>query len=123
MRGILVNPYMKIIEDVIIKKGDINTVYKTMTWLAHEVSIVQVGFILPNGDNMLVDEEGALKPGRPVWKLNGMAFVGMGLFLGSDHVDWFSAKISLADVRAYASWTTLVSTGDVDTERFPHEVD
>jgi len=121
MRGILINPYMRTVTDVIIKKGNIQTVYDAMTWLAHEVSIVQVGFILPNGDNMLVDEEGALKPGRPVWKLNGMAFVGTGLFLGSDgDGEWSSAKILLGDVQAYASWTNIVSTGE---DRMPHEVE
>jgi hypothetical protein len=112
MRGVLVNPYMQTITDVIIKKGDIQTVYDAMTWLGHEVEIVQIGFILPNGDNMLVDEEAALKLGRPVWKLNGMAFVGTGLFLGSDgEGEWCSAKIPLEDVKAYASWTTIQSTG------------
>tara|TARA_R110000851_G_scaffold16046_3_gene52583 strand:+ start:21184 stop:21561 length:378 start_codon:yes stop_codon:yes gene_type:complete len=124
MRGIVINPYTKTIEEVIIKKNDINSVYSAMTWLGHEVSIVQVAFVLPQGDNLLVDEEGALKMGRPVWKLNGIAFVGCGLFLGSDNdgANWCSAKIPMADLHAYTTWTTIVSTGEVDTDRLPHEV-
>ena len=119
MRGVLVNPYTRFIEEVIIKKSDINTIYDQMSWLSHKVEMVQVGFVLPSGDNMLVDEDGAIKPDRPVWKLNGMAFVGMGLFLGSDlkTQEWCSAKIPLADVQVYASWTTIVSTG------MPHDVE
>lgn len=113
MRGVLVNPYTKWISEVIVKKNDIQTIYDAMSWLGHKVEIVQVGLVLPTGDNMLVDEEGALKPGRPVWKLNGVAFVGPGLFLGSDKDgDWCSAKIPLIDVQVYTSFTTLVSTGD-----------
>lgn len=121
MRGVVINPYIKTIEEVIIKKNDINSVYNSMSWLGHRVSIVQVGLVLPQGDNLLVDEEAALKSGRPVWKLNGVAFVGCGLFLGSEG-EWCSAKIPLVDLQVYTSWTTLVSTGEVDTERLPHHV-
>jgi len=125
MRGVLINPYIKTIEECIVKKNDINSVYRAMTWLGHKVEIVQVGLVLPQGDNLLVDEEAALKPGRPVWKLNGVAFVGCGLFLGSDNdgATWCSAKIPLVDVQVYTSWTTIVSTGKVDTDRLPHEVE
>lgn len=113
MRGVLVNPYIKSITEVIVKKNDIQSVYKAMRWLAHEVEMVQVGFVLPSGDNMLVDEEAALKPNRPVWKLNGMAFVGPGLFLGSKDGEWVGATIPLIDVQVYATWTTIVSTGEI----------
>jgi len=125
MRGVLINPYIKTVEEVIVKKNDINSLYRAMTWLGHTVEIVQVGLVLPQGDNLLVDEEAALKPGRPVWKLNGVAFVGCAVFLGSDNdgATWCSAKIPLVDVQVYASWTTIVSTGRVDEERMPHDVD
>jgi len=114
MRGILVNPYIRTVEEVIVRKNDITSVYDAMRWLDHKVEIVQIGCVLPNGDNLLVDEEAALKLGRPVWKLNGVAFVGCGLFLGSDgEGEWGSVKLMRTEVEVYTSWTTLQSTGEI----------
>lgn len=111
MRGVVINPYTKTIEEVIIKSGDIQSLYNAISWLDHCVSIVQVGLVLPKGDNLLVDEEAALEPGRSVWKLNGDTFIGCGCFLGSDGEEWCDAKISLVDLQVYTSWTNLVTTG------------
>ena len=113
MRVILINPYVRKIEEIIVKKNDISSIYHAMSWLGHKVSIVQVGMCLANSDNLLVDEEGMLHPDRPVWKLGGNPFVGCGLLLGADPKDseWTHVKTDIRDIKDYVSWTMIVSTG------------
>lgn len=110
MRGILINPYTKTVNHVNVD-DNIEEIYKAMSWLDKTVDIVQIGMNFPNGDQMLVDEEGLLKAGRKVFRFNGSPFVGCGLILGSKGENWCDASFNLVDIQAYVGFTDLVTTG------------
>jgi hypothetical protein len=72
-------------------------------------------------DSLLVDDEGLLTPGKPVFSFNppgwGMQteFAGNGLITGVDYNDGetVSCRIPLFDLATYVSWTNKVTTGNV----------
>lgn len=107
MRGIVINPYIRKITPVEIG-NDIQEIYRATSWESHVVKLIQIGLVLPNGDNLLVDEEGLLGTGRKVFKLNGVPFVGCAILLGSDHTgEWCDCKFTVPDMETYVSWTNL----------------
>lgn len=72
-------------------------------------------------DSLLVDDEGLLTPGKPVFSFNPPGwewqteFAGNGLITGVDYNngETVSCRIPLFDLATYVEWTDKVTTGDV----------
>ena len=113
MRGILINPYLRKVTQIDVV-DDIKAIYGALSHGKHKVSMVQIAKSFPNGDNLLVDEEGGLFAKRKVWKLNRTPYIGCGLILGSTgDGDWCDHMLGISDVNVWVSWTDLETNGHV----------
>jgi hypothetical protein len=120
-RAILIDAENRVIKEVEIDDG-IQDIYKN---IGCDLFTVAGNF---NGDpetnlldSLLVDDEGLLTPGKPIFEFNppgwGMQteFAGNGLITGVDYNngETVSCRISLFDLATYVEWTDKVTTGDV----------
>lgn len=103
MRGIVINPYLRSITPVVLT-GELSEIYRVMSSPEHPINTIEVGRIFPNGDNLLVDEEGLLKHGSMIFKLAGQTFIGTALLVGNDGENWVDHKSSFSSVSAYTTW-------------------
>jgi len=97
MRGILIDPWTKTVEEVDIDKG-LDGIYK-----ATDCTCITAPIILENQDTFFLDDEGLFKK-NAMWQCDGhrgytFDFVGKALVLGSDREgDSVDAKSSIEDI-------------------------
>lgn len=82
LRGILINPKNKTVEEIQIDNADCSTIATTIG--AELVELVRVGRF----DDLWLDEEGLLQSPNPhgyfIWRGASQIFAGRGLILGHD---------------------------------------
>ncbi len=121
MRAILIDAVNRIIKEVEIT-SDIKDIYSN---IGCDLFTVAGDFNTANdgdsSDSLLVDDEGLLKPGLPVFQFNPPGwhrqkeFAGNGLITGVDYTNGesISCRIPLLDLAHWVDWTDKVTTGDV----------
>lgn len=117
MRAILIDAVNRIIKEVEIT-SDIKDIYSN---IGCELFTVAGNFNEDNNlmDSLLVDDEGLLKPGLPVFQFNPPGwmtqkeFAGNGLITGVNYNDGesISCRIPLLDLACWVEWTDKVTTG------------
>jgi hypothetical protein len=120
-RAILIDAENRIIKEVEIGDG-IQDIYKNIGCdlfaVAGNFNEDPTANLL---DSLLVDDEGLLTPGKPVFSFNPPGwewqteFAGNGLITGVDYNngETVSCRIPLFDLTTYVEWTDKVTTGGV----------
>lgn len=105
MRGILINPYTKSINEV-PWNGSLAHMYSLMSWLDHRVSVVEIAGYLRGDDALYVDEEGLFKSNKRYFNINGKSFVGCALVLGVTRTGSNkAATLSLTELQTHVTFT------------------
>jgi hypothetical protein len=120
-RAILIDAVNRIIKEVEIDSG-IQDIYKN---IGCDLFAVAGNFNEDHENNLLdsllVDDEGLITPGKPLfyfkppgWEMQ-TEFAGNGLITGVDYNngETISCRIPLFDLATYVEWTDKVTTGDV----------
>jgi hypothetical protein len=120
-RAILIDAENRVIKEVEIDDG-IQDIYKNIGCdlfaVAGNFNEDPAANLL---DSLLVDDEGLLTPGKPVFSFNPPGwewqteFAGNGLITGVDYNtgETVSCRIPIYDLATYVGWTDKVTTGDV----------
>lgn len=95
---ILINPWITSVNQSQVETTDIQSLYKIMGWLHHEVKDVMVGAAFPNGDNLLVQKtvDGAV----PGFVLGQYRFCGSGVIMGNNDSEWASPLFMLTEIQS-----------------------
>lgn len=105
MRGILINPYTKSVNEVSYN-GDFNHMYRLLSWLEHRVSVVEIAGYLRGDDALYVDEEGLFKSSKRYFRIGGRSFVGCALVLGVTRTGSNkAATLSLTELQTHVTFT------------------
>jgi hypothetical protein len=119
-RAILIDAENRVIKEVEIDDG-IKDIYKNigcdLFTVAGNFNEDPVNNLF---DSLLVDDEGLLTPGKPLFSFNPPGwyvqteFAGNGLITGVDYNtgETVSCRIPLYDLATYVEWTDKVTTGD-----------
>lgn len=105
MRAILINPYTKSISEVSYK-GDLDDMYRLLSWLDHRVSVVEIAGYLVGNDALYVDEEGHFKSNKRFFRIAERTFCGCGLVVGTkSNGDDKDATIGLVEIQTIVAFT------------------
>lgn len=109
MRSILINPYNRTIEEIGIS-GSLEDIYRTLSCVEHEVTVVTIASLPQVGEALYVDDEGLLLPGRKVFDIWGHQLAGCGLILGvDDEGSTVDTELPFQTVQTMVTWTELVT--------------
>ena len=109
MRGILIDPWLKTVTEVDCGEG-IESIYRMLSNpLGPKVDLFTIGMNWRNGDTLYVDDEGLLKRGMRLFRIDGQPLAGNGLILGCDHEgNSKDAELLLVEVQNRVQFTNLV---------------
>lgn len=98
LKVILINPWLISVNQSMVETTDVQSLYKIMGFLHHEVKDVMVGATFPNGDNLLVQKtvDGAL----PGFVLGQHRFRGSGVIMGNNDSEWASPLFMLTEIQS-----------------------
>ena len=124
MRGYLINPFDRTINEVSGDFTNYKTIYPAISGPEHQVDLFTVMQITDQGDTVYLDDEGLLQEGRALWRFRidepGRYYAGRGLVLGSNEEGDAaepSRMISLAWLQREVEFTDLESTGELEPSR------
>lgn len=95
---IVINPWITSVNQSQVETTDIQSLYRVMGWLGHDVEDVTIGAAFPNGDNLLVQKtvDGAL----PGFVLGQHRFHGSGVIMGNNDGEWSSPLFMLTEIQS-----------------------
>lgn len=98
IKVILINPWITSVNESRVETMDIQSLYRVMGWLGHDVEDVMVGATFPNGDNLLIQKtvDGAV----PGFVLGQFRCRGSGVIMGNNNGEWASPLFMLTEIQS-----------------------
>lgn len=97
LKVILINPWITSVNESHVETTDIQSLYKIISWLGHDVQDVMVGATFPNGDNLLIQK--LVNRTIPGFRLGEFRCHGSGVIMGNNNSEWASPIFMLTQIQ------------------------